>query len=346
MSQTSFVVERFAFTRPTSIDREKGIVYGVRVLNAESKNARTYPEPVRAKAVQLYVAPCNLGHHYDPVTMIPVEAPPEKRFGRHTNPRVADGGIVTDFRFNPEHSFAKPFLWNVEHDPDALCFSHLARVQWHPKRDDKGRLVAESILEVASIDLVTDGGTTDGIFESRNWTLEMAAPDAEKIVSALETDGAAIAFLTDLFAKLKLSSQSTKDMVVSLVTAAMSGASEAPPEGADAAAAMPAMETLRRMGKIGQWAAAKLDAFFVAESAKKRSEWAANLIKTEQVPDALVTPLFASMVAESYGNDARAKEIIADRKKLGAGATGAGAKSSDRASAKSIEELVNGYTIG
>jgi hypothetical protein len=347
MAQPQFVAEAFPFAKPASIDKEKGIVYGVRALNAESRNKRFYPESVSAKAVALYSAPCNLGHHFDPRTMLPVEPPPEKRFGRHMNPRAEKGGIVTDFRFNVEHAYAKPFLWAVENDPESLCFSHLARVQWAQKPDQQGRTVAESILEVASIDLVTDGGTTAGIFESRNWTPEMAVPDPEKIVGSLESDGAIIAFLTDLFAKLKPSSQSTKDMIVALVGAAMSGASEAPPEDADLAAAAPAMEHLRKYGgKVGKWAAERLDALFVAQAAAKRSEWATNLIKTEGVAEPLVTPVFVSMVAESFGNDARAKEIIADRKRLSVGA-GRPAQGSDRkAGGKSISELVDGYTAG
>lgn len=351
MGEPQFVAERFGFTKPKSIDREKGFVYGVRVLNTESRNDRVYPEAVSARAVEMYTAPCNIGHHFDPKTMLPLEPDPLKRFGRHLNPRAEAGGIVTDFRYNVEHEFAKPFGWAVENDPESLCFSHLARVQWQQKRDGKNRLVAESILEVASVDVVCDGGTTSGVFESYfrkqpKWTAEMLDP--EKIVSELETDGAMIAFLTDLFAKLKPSSQSTKDMVISLVTAAMSGAAEPPAdEATDAAAIAPAMESLRRFGPVGKWAAKRLDALFVAEAAKKRETWAQSFIKAAQVPDAAVTPLFVTLVAESMGNDARAKELCDERKQLPVYTGKRDAITSDRASgAKSVADLTAGYVTG
>jgi hypothetical protein len=352
----AFVAERFSFGRPVSIDREKGIVRGVRVLNAESRNDRVYPESVLRDCLKVYAnLPVNVGHHYDPATMLPREVPPSDRFGRlGPNPVIESGGITSDYlQFNPEHPFAKPFLWACENQPDLYSFSPLHRVKWARQRDGKNRLVAESILEAASADIVSDGGTTSTIFESRQWVSEMT-PDPEAIASSLETDGAVIAFLTDLFAKLKVSSQSTKDTITSLVTSAMSGNTDAAAagagDGADAAAAAPAMEALRRLGPVGKWAATRLDAHFVAEAAKRREKWASELIKSEQLADSLVSPVFVTMVAESFGNEAKAKELIADRKKLGGtGGTGGannGGSGNQRTGAKSVEELVAGYVAG
>lgn len=348
MGAPQFVAERFAFGKPASVDREKGIVRGVRIVNVESKNDRVYPEPVlRRDGPKIYSGlPVNVGHHYDPQTMMPVEVPPQNRFGRLSEAvTYTDGGLNAEYlQFNPKHPFAEPFLWACENDPTLYSFSPLHRVKWQPDRDAKRRLVAEALLEGASVDIVSDGGTTSTIFESRNWTLEMAAPDAQKIADSLESDGAWLAFLTDLFAKMGKLSQTTKDAIQGLVAGAMSAAS-APADGADAAAAAPAMEALRRFGPVGKWAAGKIDALYVAEAAKKRSEWAANLIKSEAVAESLVTPLFVSMVAESFGNEAKAKEIIADRKALSAPA-GNPARSSDRAGAKSVEDLVKQFEVG
>ena len=340
MAQPGFVAERFAFPKPVSIDRERGVVHGVRVLNAESRNDRVYPESVLAAAVKLCAhLLVNVGHHYDPRTMLPAEVPPQDRFGRlGPNPRVEGGGVTADYlQFNPEHPFAKPFLWACEHQPDLYSFSPLHRVKWSPRRDGKNRLVAESILEAASADIVSDGGTTSSVFESRTWAGEQmeGMPNAEEIAGSLESDGAWIAFLTDLFAQAKGLAQPTKDTIMALVTAALSGsAAEPPPEDAGAEMAAPALESLRRMGKVGRWAAARLDKLFVAEANQKRQEWAASLIKAEAVPESLVTPLFTSLVAESFGNEAKAKEIIADREKLGGAGGGKGTPvTSDRAGA-------------
>src|SRR5688500_14065333 len=86
----AFVCERFSFGKPASIDREKGIVTGVRVLNAESRNDRVYPGAVMAAHLKVYAnLPVNVGHHYNPTTMLPTEVPPGNRFGRlGPNPRV------------------------------------------------------------------------------------------------------------------------------------------------------------------------------------------------------------------------------------------------------------------
>lgn len=349
-----FVCERFglALAPNARIDAEAGIVEGVRVLNPDSRNERFYPEAVVAKHVGIYARlPVNIGHHYDPVTMLPREVPPEHRFGMlGDNPRVEGGGVTADrLQFNPEHAFAKPFVWACRNNPALYSFSPLHRVKWSPKRDAKNRLVAESILEAASADVVSDGGTTSTIFESRTWVKEMAEgskPVAADVAAALETDGDWMAFLTDLFNEAKGLSQTTKDMVVSLVTSAMAaGAAEPPPEGGDLAAAAPALESLRRLGRVGKWAAEQLEKRFVVEGLQRREKWAADLIKAELLPESLVTPMFVELVAESFGNEARAKEIIADRKAL-SGGTGGKPVTSDRTGQKSLKDLVAEATWG
>lgn len=358
-SCTSFVAESESIVfEAGSIDRVKGLVRNVRVCGPRSKNGRKYPLPVMERSLSLYAAPSYIGHHFDPHSGLPIEPPTDKKFGRMIDPRSNSGGIVADYKFNPEHAFAKPFLWAAENDPKEYCFSPIKRVRWEagadgrPRLDSDGDQVAESILDIASVDVVSAGGTTSSIFESLNkptWAFEMAAPDAQKIADSLETDGAWIAFLTDLFAKMKGLSQPTKDAISAMMAAAMAGSTDAavPAEGADAAALAPAMESLRRFGPVGRWAAKRLDALFVAEAATKRNDWAAALIKSEGVAEGLITPLFTSMVAESFGNDARAKEIIADRKKLGTPAGGGkGGQTSDRTGVKTVAELVAGYVAG
>lgn len=351
----AFVCERFDSVRPTRIDRDKGVVEGVRVLNAVSRNGRVYPESVLHAHLGLYRnLPVNVGHHFDFATMTPLPVPPGDRFGvLGSNPRVDAGGVTSDLQFNPEHAFAKPFLWACENSPALYSFSPLHRVKWCLKRDAQSRLVAESILEAASADIVSDGGTTSTIFESRTWAREAMADGSSKPVAAdvaaqLETDGDWMAFLTDLFNEAKGLSQTTKDMVISLVTSAMSAsAAEPPAPGSDMAAAAPAMEALKRFGKVGKWAAEQLDRLLTAEAAKKRQEWAAELVKAELVPESLVTPVFLGLVAESYGNESRAKEVIADRKALSAGGAGKGTPvTSDRAGAKTVKQLVEEFTFG
>jgi hypothetical protein len=106
------------------------------------------------------------------------------------------------------------------------------------------------------------------------------------------------------------------------------------------------------MGKVGKWAAEVVDRHLTGERVKVRTKWAADLIKAEQLPDHLATPLFTSLVAECFGNDVRAKELIADRRTLGGAGGGQGGggnkdtRTTGRGGAKSVKELVDGYTIG
>jgi hypothetical protein len=346
----SYIAERVDFVVESgSIDRANSIVRNVRVVGSRSKNGRKYPVPVLEKHLELYAAPVNVGHHRHPITGMPVEVPPYDKFGRLLEPRVRDSGIHAHLKYNPKHVFAEPFLWACENDQKAYSFSPFKQVKWLPQLDKDGDRVAESILNVVSVDIVDTGGTTSGIFESfvkdSEWVNEMAAPDAEKVAASLETDGAWVAFLTDLFAKAKSLGQATKDTIISLVGAAMSGAAEPPADGADAAAIAPAMESLRRMGKIGKWAAAKLDALFVTEANAKRLKWANDLMTTEQLPDALKSDLFTELVAEHMGNEARAKQLIAERKQLG-GDKKQPVSSDRKGGAKTVKELVDGYVVG
>jgi hypothetical protein len=51
-SAPPFISERLALAKPSgTIDREKGIVYGVRIVNNESGNGRRYPQPVLIAAI-------------------------------------------------------------------------------------------------------------------------------------------------------------------------------------------------------------------------------------------------------------------------------------------------------
>lgn len=201
-SRIGFVAE---FHTGAVVDRANSVVRGVRLCGPTSRNGRAYPVAVLQKAARLYEgAPCNIGHHVNEATGQPLEVPPEDRFGRFVNVRVQNGGLHADLKYNAEHRFAKQFLWAVEHDPKQFSFSHLARVKWHTKRDGEGRLVAEEILEVASIDVVSDGGTNTSVFESATPNSGATSMfDAKEFAAQFETPGQLAGFLVDLLAAVR-----------------------------------------------------------------------------------------------------------------------------------------------
>ncbi len=144
-----------------SVDREVGILRGVKLIGLESRNGRRYRESTLAAAVALYEeAKVNVNH--------PKEGPLtprdyQDRLGviRSVELRAGDG-LFGDLHFNPKHALAEQLLWDAGHNPHNVGFSHnvLARLS----REGETTIV-EEITKVQSVDLVADPATTEGLFE-------------------------------------------------------------------------------------------------------------------------------------------------------------------------------------
>ena len=72
-------------------------------------------------------------------------------------------GLFGDFHFNPKHALAEQLIWDAEHAPENVGFSH--NVEARSARRGE-RVVVEAITRVQSVDLVADPATTRGLFES------------------------------------------------------------------------------------------------------------------------------------------------------------------------------------
>ena len=75
----------------------------------------------------------------------------------------AGEGLFADFYFNPKHALAEQLIWDAEHAPENVGFSH--NVEARNVRQGE-RVVVEAITRVQSVDLVADPATTRGLFES------------------------------------------------------------------------------------------------------------------------------------------------------------------------------------
>ncbi len=144
-----------------SVDREVGILRGVKLIGLESRNGRRYRESALALAATLYEeAKVNVNH--------PKEGPLtprdyQDRLGVIRNVELRTGeGLFGDLHFNPKHALAEQLLWDAEHNPHNVGFSHnvLARLS----QEDETTVV-EEITKVQSVDLVADPATTAGLFE-------------------------------------------------------------------------------------------------------------------------------------------------------------------------------------
>ena len=293
MSTAAYVLERFEpGPLPRAVDEAGGRINGVRLVGTRSRNGRVYPEAVLRQAVPLFEGvPVYIGHHFDPTTMVPREPPPEAKFGRIVNARFDNAGIAGDLKYNPKLQFAPAFAWACQNDPSMYGFSQLARVTWRLAPDRDGNRVAESIRQVASVDIVAEPGATSTIFESADPGQRGTRPMTPTEVAAGITDRPALdRFLTDLFAALTVSPGDKRAAVEALLANLPAGGNPALQDAMATATGDPAAESARR--------------------------WASARIAASGLPASLVSSTFVDTVAERYGRPHEAGELIAERRRL------------------------------
>ncbi len=156
--------------KPERVDRDRGILYGVKFLGLESDNDRRYlPEAVgEAIRLKLYEGcAVNADHPRRP------DDPRSSHdvFGWLENVREAkEGGGRADFRLaaGPDWKLdplAVRLMNAADSNPTIYGFSHNAEGEGHTDAD--GVFVVEEITKVRSVDLVAEPATTDGLFEGK-----------------------------------------------------------------------------------------------------------------------------------------------------------------------------------
>ncbi len=152
------------------VDKEQGIIRGVKILGLESRNGRRYEAKGVREAAGLYEgAKVNVNHPKGSPTS-PRDY--QDRIGQHKNVHFREGeGLFGDFHYNPKHALAEQLEWDAEHAAENVGFSH--NVQASTSRKD-GKAVVETILKVTSVDLVADPATTAGLYEYDEGANDMA----------------------------------------------------------------------------------------------------------------------------------------------------------------------------
>ena len=162
------------------IDRTAGLLRGVKLLGLASKNGREYPEATLARAAALYEgAKVNVnhpkGHPFAPRDY-------QDRLGTIRNVVARSGeGLFGDLQFNPKHALAEQLVWDAEHAPENVGFSHNVQART-AKRGDQ--TIVEEILAVQSVDLVADPATTRGLFECARRAGDVSPPITLPVDSA------------------------------------------------------------------------------------------------------------------------------------------------------------------
>ena len=123
----SDVLQEYADNRGVAlrVDREKGIIPGVKLLGTVSRKGRVYPKEVMAKALPLYEGMRVNVDHVDPGQRRSLR----DRIGLVKNVTLKEDGLYGDFHFNPKHALAEQIAWDAENAPQNLGFSPR-----HPRR--------------------------------------------------------------------------------------------------------------------------------------------------------------------------------------------------------------------
>ena len=143
------------------VDRHAGVIRGVKILGLHSRNGRQYLPETLTRAVPLYEgAKVNVNHPKgNPLSPRDYQ----DRIGVIHGVAMRPGeGLFGELHFNPKHALAEQLIWDAEHAPENVGFSH--NVQARTSRRGDGMAV-EEITRVQSVDLVADPATTRGLYE-------------------------------------------------------------------------------------------------------------------------------------------------------------------------------------
>lgn len=151
------------------VDRDKGIIRGVKILGADSENGRHYTPEARALAVKEGVYEGRAvftDHPAKPGDPRPVR----HKLGRLVNIRLVDGVPYGDLEVLKSHPDAELVFEVAERMPEQLGLSHNAQGEGEEK---DGVFVVHRITEVRSVDVVTEPATTNGFFEGRGKSMSI-----------------------------------------------------------------------------------------------------------------------------------------------------------------------------
>lgn len=155
---------------PLKVDRQRGVIYGVKVQGLRSRNSHgvrsvngtDYTRECLERALSLYEGVDVLENH-DPKN---ANRSPADTFGKLKNVRLESDGIRADLHYLKSHPLADRVCEDVERGLGVYGLSHHA-ISDRDRIDRKaGRLVIENIVAVRSVDLVRNPATNKNLWES------------------------------------------------------------------------------------------------------------------------------------------------------------------------------------
>jgi hypothetical protein len=173
------------------VDREAGVISGVKCLGRVSRNNREYTDSALADAARLYEGNrVNLNHQYKG------ERPISDGFGVIKSTRVESDGVYADLHYIKSHPLAEAIAERAERFPNTFGLSHDASGSVTRKG---GKDLVEGLDTVNSIDIVSVPATNKGLFESERPIMQLkeslaALTDnakAQRLIKLFEDDSMA-----------------------------------------------------------------------------------------------------------------------------------------------------------
>jgi hypothetical protein len=178
-------------TQPLRVDREAGIIRGVKIIGTESRNGRRYPKPVLLAAVSKYEGrKAYINHPAKGAETI------ERRYedwaGKYQNVRGetvhGDFGLYGDLALRRGSAHFESLLSDAE-DPNFASDFGISHVAVCESDYADGVEVVSEIVEVLSGDIVTDPATNAGLFESKESNMATEAKPKTRKRSLAEIRG-------------------------------------------------------------------------------------------------------------------------------------------------------------
>lgn len=147
------------------VDREKGVIFGVKCLGRESKNGRTYSDRALSDAVNLYEgSEVNVDHPDGSTEDGGFERQMADGFGVLRSTSLRASGVFADLHYLKSHPLAEVIAERAERFPGHFGMSHVALGEM--TETEPGNFVVEGLASVESVDIVRRPATNAGLFES------------------------------------------------------------------------------------------------------------------------------------------------------------------------------------
>lgn len=154
---------------PLRVDRENGIIYGVKICGWDSSNNRRYLPEAGRSAVHLYEGAKVFTDHPD---RNPLETRKDgDAFGLCRKVEWKPDGVFCQLHYFKSHPLAERIIEDCERGLGIFGMSHNA--QGEGSTDANGIFVVSKITDVRSVDLVTDAATVKNLWESRKMATKL-----------------------------------------------------------------------------------------------------------------------------------------------------------------------------